>query len=115
MMDGLTESEREALEKARLNFQGPTGPDDLMERVYEKSGLDPLQVHESRDPNRIMARAAGPLIALGGILLAVVGGWRLWYVWKHSAFSVGGLAMLVIGLLVFLGGAFGTISFHEDD
>lgn len=64
-MDGLTESEREALEKARLNSQGPTGPDELMERVYEKSGLDPLQVHDRQDPNRIMARAMGPLIALG--------------------------------------------------
>jgi len=115
MMDGLTESEREALEKARLNSQGPTGPDDLMDRVYEKSGLDPLQVHDRRDPNRMMARAMGPLLALGGILLAVIGGWRLWYAWSHSYFSVGGLAMLVVGLLIFLGGLFGTISFGEDE
>lgn len=45
-----------------------------MLRAIEKSGMDPLQAQQARDPNRLLAKAQGPVIALGGLLLIGIGG-----------------------------------------
>lgn len=104
-MEGLSESERQALNRAgRGQDSSSRRSDDLMLRAIEKSGMDPLQAHQARDPNRLLAQAQGPVIALGGLLLIGIGGWRVWNAWSYSAISLGGIVMLFFGVVTFIGG-----------
>ena len=104
-MEELSESERQALNRAgRGQDLNSRRSDDLMLRAIEKSGMDPLQAQQARDPNRLLAKAQGPVIALGGLLLIGIGGWRVWNAWGYSTISPGGIAMLFFGVVVFIGG-----------
>jgi hypothetical protein len=114
-LQGLSESERKALAQASGNNEGSRAPDDLMARAYAKTGIDPLQASAMRDPNRMMAKIQGPIIALGGFLLAAVGLWRIWNAWSNSAISIGGIAMFIIGLLGFVGGLAGTMMIGDEE
>lgn len=113
---GLSDSERAALERAGAGDSRPRrDPGELMARAYEKTGIDPLQAAELRDPNRIMAKAQGPVIAIGGFLLAAVGLWRIVNAWSNSYFSIAGVAMLVIGLIGLAGGLAGSIYTSDEE
>ncbi len=115
-LDGLTESERQALAQAQGgNIESAQGADELMARAYAKSGIDPLRAAELRNPAAIMAKTQGPFIAMGGLLLAAVGAWRVWNAWSHSRISIGGISMLVIGIGAIIGGLAGAIVSSDDD
>jgi hypothetical protein len=111
---GFSESERAALERAGAgDSRAPRDPGELMARAYAKSGIDPLQAAELRDPNRIIAKVQGPLFAIGGLLLAGVGLWRVWNAWSNSYISIGGIIMVVIGMIGLVGGLAGSIYTDE--
>ncbi len=86
-----------------------------MSRAYAKTGIDPLQAAAMRDPNNIMAKVQGPILAVGGFLLAAVGVWRIWYAWSNSYLSVGGIVMLSLGLIGLVGGLAGMIFVTDAD
>jgi hypothetical protein len=113
---GLSESEMAALSNARSGSVRETrDPNDLMAKAYEKSGISPLEAAAMRDPNNAMAKVQGPIIVIGGCLLALVGAWRIWNAWNASALSIGGVIMLVIGIAAIAGGIGGTMYYNGDD
>ncbi len=106
---GLSESERQALARAAGNNESSRDPNELMSKAYAKTGIDPLQADAMRNPNHVMAKIQGPILAAGGLLFVAIGVWRILNAWSYSAISIGGIAMLIIGLVGLVGGLAGTI------
>ena len=86
-----------------------------MSQAYARTGIDPLQADAMRDPNRMTAKVQGPIVAIGGLLLTLIGAWRIWNAWTYSSISIGGIAMLVVGLTALAGGLAGAFGAGDDD
>lgn len=116
LLKGLTESERRALERASGGDDlGANSADDLMDRAYIKSGLDPVEAAAMRDPRYRMAKAQGPFFVATGSILGSLGLWRFLNAWSNSAISIGGISMFVIGAITLYLGLTGTVLYSDED